>query len=80
MAGSAPRFIQVKVKPGARSSALVPADDGPWLAQLRSPPVEGRANAELVALVARHFGCRRAAVSIHSGASARLKLVKIDAE
>lgn len=70
--------LQVKVKPNARTSALEQAEDGTWLAQLKSPPVDGKANAELVALVARRFGCRKAAVSIKSGASARTKLLGID--
>jgi uncharacterized protein (TIGR00251 family) len=69
--------IQVKVKPRARVSLLTPGD-GVWLAQLKSPPVDGKANEELVALVARHFGCRKSAVSIKSGASARTKLVQIE--
>jgi len=71
--------IAVKVKPNARVSTLVQEADGSWTAQLKAPPVEGRANDELVALVARHFRCRRADVSIKSGASGRLKLVTIEA-
>ena len=71
-------IIEVKVKPNARASSLVAAGDGTWVAQLRAPPVEGRANDELIALVARHFGCRRSAVSIRSGASARLKRLQIE--
>ena len=70
--------IQVKVKPRARVSLLTPQEGGVWLAQLKSPPVEGKANEELVALVARHFGCRKSAVSIKSGASSRTKLVQIE--
>ena len=70
--------LQIKVKPNARVSLLEQAADGTWLAQLKSPPVDGKANEELIALVARQFGCRRAAVSIRSGASGRMKLVKID--
>jgi hypothetical protein len=73
-----PIFIEVKVKPNARSSALEQTEDGSWLAQLKAAPVEGKANAELIALVARHFGCAKAAVSIKAGASGRLKLVKIE--
>jgi uncharacterized protein (TIGR00251 family) len=69
--------LQVKVKPNAHVSWLEQAADGSWLAQLKSPPVDGKANEELIALVARQFGCRRAAVSIKSGASGRMKLVKI---
>jgi uncharacterized protein YggU (UPF0235/DUF167 family) len=55
--------LLVKVKPNARQSALTSPETAgePWLAQLKSPPVDGKANEELVSLVARHFGCARGA-------------------
>ncbi|HEY9064345.1 MAG TPA: DUF167 domain-containing protein [Burkholderiaceae bacterium] len=71
--------IQVKVKPNARQSLLEPAGDGTWLAQLKSPPIDGKANTELIALIARHFGCAKSAVTIRSGASGRTKLVHVAA-
>lgn len=77
---AAVKTIQVKVKPNARSSSLEETEEGLWLAQLKSPPVEGKANEELVALVARHFRCARSAVTIRSGASGRLKLIRIDSD
>ena len=72
------RVIQVKVKPNARASILEETSAGVWHAELKSPPIDGKANTELIALVARHFGCRRAAVTIKSGASGRMKLVRIE--
>ena len=72
------RVIQVKVKPNARVSLLEEQADGTWLAQIKSPPVEGKANDELLTLVAKQFGCRKSEVSIKSGASSRTKLVRID--
>jgi uncharacterized protein len=69
--------IRVKVKPNARVSRLAEAG-GAWVASVTAPPVDGQANAELVALVARHFGVPRAAVSVRSGAGGRVKLVRID--
>jgi len=71
-------FIQVRVKPGARVSVLEQAEDGTWTASLKSPPVDGKANAELIMLVARYFRCAKSAVSIRSGASGRAKLVRIE--
>lgn len=71
-------ILQVKVKPNARSSELLQADDGTWSATLKSPPVDGKANRELAALVARQFKCPKAAVSIRAGSSGRTKLVKVD--
>jgi uncharacterized protein len=69
--------IQVKVKPHARASTLTQLADGTWLAQLAAAPIDGKANDELVALVARQFMCPKSAVSIKSGASGRTKLIKI---
>ena len=71
------RIIRVRVKPRARASFLEDAGDGSFVAHLKAAPVDGKANAELIALVARHFGCGRAAVSIKSGAGARTKLLQI---
>jgi len=73
-------ILQVKVKPNARTSELVRAADGTWLAKLKSLPVDGKANAELVALVAQEFNCSKASVSIKAGSSGRMKLVKVEAK
>ena len=70
--------LAVKVKPNARTSSLVQAEDGSWVANLKSPPVDGKANGELIALVAAHFRCPKAAVSIRAGASGRRKLVLVE--
>jgi len=71
--------IRVKVKPSARESSLERLEDGSWRARLTAPPVDGKANAELIALVAERFGVRKADVEIRSGASGRMKLVRIGA-
>lgn len=72
------KTIRVRVKPNARVSALEEVVTGQWLARLKSSPVDGRANEELMELIARHFACPKSAVSIKSGASGRVKLVRID--
>lgn len=72
--------ITVRAKPRASVSVLEPApagDEADWVARLRASPVDGAANAELVALVARHYGCARSAVELVSGASARLKRLRV---
>lgn len=72
-------LIQVKVTPRARVSSLTQAPDGTWLAKLKSPPVDGKANAELIALVAEQFKCSKSAVTIKAGAGGRRKMIKIAA-
>jgi uncharacterized protein len=71
-------ILQIKVKPNARQSSLTQAEDGTWVAQIKSLPVDGKANLELIGLVAAQMGCVKAAVSIKTGAMGRMKLVKID--
>lgn len=70
--------IRVKVKPNASASRLEQSADGDWYAEIKSPPVDGKANTELVKLVAERFGVRKSQVSIKSGTSGRRKLVQID--
>ena len=72
-----PRIIQVKVKPNSRASLLEQKEDGTWLAQIKSPPVDGKANEELLTLVAKHFKLPKSDVRIKSGGSTRTKLVQI---
>ncbi len=71
------RTLQLKVKPNARAQSLSEGEGGVWLAQLKSPPVDGKANAELIALIADHFGCRKKDVTIKAGAGGRMKLVTV---
>lgn len=70
-------ILQVKVKPRSREASLTQSSDGSWVARVKAPPVDGKANAELITLVAKHFGCRKADVIIETGASGRLKRVRV---
>ena len=69
--------IQIKVKPRSRASELEELGDGSFYAKLKAQPVDGKANAELIALVASHFKVPKASVHIKFGATARIKLVTI---
>lgn len=69
--------ITVRAKPRSTVSSLEADASGIWIARLRSSPVDGKANAELIGLVAKHFGCPKSSVTVVSGATARLKLVRV---
>jgi len=45
--------------------------------RVAAPPVEGAANAALLALLAKTLGLPRSALTLASGAGARLKLIDI---
>lgn len=70
--------IQIKVKPGARESSLQQLADGTWVAQLKAPPIDGKANAELCVLLAREFGVKKSRITIKSGTAGRIKLIEIE--
>ncbi len=69
--------IQVRVRPNAGRSLLERLPDGTYAAKLKSPPVDGKANQELIALVAAHFACPKSSVVLKAGASGRTKLLTI---
>jgi len=46
--------------------------------RIQAPPVDGKANARLIAFLAKRFGVVKGAVSIESGASGRQKTVRIE--
>jgi hypothetical protein len=70
--------LRITVKPKSRAASLTQRQDGTWVATVKSPPVDGKANDELCRLVARHFGVRPSQVRIKSGAGARIKTVTVD--
>ena len=71
------RRLEVRVKPNAKVAGLEEQPDGTWIGRVKAPPVEGKANEALIALVAEHFGVRKAQVTIRIGASGRLKQLEI---
>ncbi|OUC13373.1 MAG: hypothetical protein B0A82_17995 [Alkalinema sp. CACIAM 70d] len=70
-------ILQIKVKPNAKQQKLEQQADGSWLAHLKSPPVDGKANTELIKLLAQRFAVPKSQVTIKSGGAAKLKLVEI---
>ena len=72
------QILQVKVKPKARVSAFTAQPDGSWLAEVKALPVAGKANAELIALIAQHFTITKAKIAVKAGASGRLKFICVD--
>jgi hypothetical protein len=72
--------LRITVKPRSRQASLTQREDGGWVATVKSPPVDGKANDELCRLVARHFGVRPSQVRIKSGAAARIKTVTVDTD
>ncbi len=70
-------LVEIKVKPNSSKPRIEKAADGSLVAFLRSPPVEGKANEELLRRVAEHFGVPKSRVRIKSGLASRKKIIEI---
>jgi uncharacterized protein len=67
----------VKVKPNAKSHRLEEQPDGSFIAHVKVPPVDGKANQALIELVATWFGVSKSHVRIKLGHTSRNKVVEI---
>jgi uncharacterized protein len=70
--------IQVKVKPNSSQQKIEMQEDGSLIVFLRSPPVEGKANEELIKLLSKKFDLPKSHITITSGRSSKIKRVEID--
>jgi uncharacterized protein (TIGR00251 family) len=74
--------LAVRLTPRGGREAIdgwaVDGDGRPYLkVRVAAPPVEGAANAALIAFLAKTLGVSRSSVTLASGAGARLKLIDI---
>jgi uncharacterized protein len=71
------KILTVKVKPNSKQQNIQEQPDGSLTVHLKSPPVDGKANQELIAMLAKKFKIPKSAIAIKSGFSSRNKLVEV---
>jgi len=71
---------QVKVKPNSKKQTIEESADGSLTVHLKSPPVDGKANKELIELLAKKFDVSKSKIRIKLGLSSRTKLIEIDTD
>lgn len=69
---------RVKVKPNSKQQSVKEETDGSLTIHLKSPPVDGKANGELIKILAKKFDLPKSKIRIKSGLSSRQKLIEID--
>lgn len=67
--------FSVRVQPGAKRTALLGMHDGAYRIALQSPPVNGKANAALIAFLARVLNVPRSSVVLLGGEASRGKRI-----
>jgi len=71
--------IMVKALPGASKTEFAGFKEGRLRVRLAAAPEDGRANAELVAFVAKSVGCPKRDVTLLHGEKSRLKTLALPA-
>jgi uncharacterized protein (TIGR00251 family) len=69
--------IAIKVKPNSKQQSVEECADGSLVVRLQSPPIDGKANQELIAILALKYGVPKSRVEIKSGLSSKNKIVEI---
>ncbi|MGB3758899.1 MAG: DUF167 domain-containing protein [Rivularia sp. (in: cyanobacteria)] len=70
----------IKVKPNSNQQQIIDEADGSLTIRLKSPPVDGKANEELIKVLSKKFNVPKSYIRIKSGASSRQKLIEIDTD
>lgn len=72
-------YIRIKVHPKSKDSGIVETmDDGTIKVRVKAPPEKGKANKEVIKILAEKYGVKKSEVEIVSGKADQIKLVKIN--
>jgi len=70
-------FLEIYVQPGAKKTAISGKHDGRLKIRLKSSPIDGKANQELVAFMAQFLKLRKRDIQIVWGEKSRFKLLSM---
>lgn len=68
----------MKLSPRSKTQGLAGLQGDRLLIKLAAPPVDGKANAALVAFLAKLLGIKRTQVLIRSGEKSRQKILELE--
>jgi uncharacterized protein len=69
--------LRVRVAPGAKRSEVVGRYGDGWRVRVHAPPERGRANEEVLTLLAETLGVQRPALRLVAGAASRDKVFEL---
>ena len=70
-------LLTLHIQPGAKKTEVCGLHGDALKIRLAAPPVDGKANAALLAFVADRLGLPKSAVSLKSGQTSRRKVVEV---
>jgi uncharacterized protein (TIGR00251 family) len=69
--------ISFRIQPGAPKNAVVGLTNGVWKVRIAAPPVEGKANRELIEFLSEVLDVPKSCIAIVKGETGRDKVVSI---
>ncbi len=70
--------LTLHIQPGAKKTEVAGEHGDALKIRLAAPPVDGKANAALLAFIAERLGVSRSAVTLKSGQASRRKVVEVE--
>ncbi len=70
--------IPVRVYPGAPRNQIAGFAEGAWRIKVAAPPLEGKANKELVDFLSKLLDVSKSSITITQGLTSRNKVIIID--
>jgi uncharacterized protein len=70
--------ILIQAHPGAKRNSIIRFEDGVWHLKIAAPPVEGKANKELIEFLSEILDVSKSRLSVEKGATSRKKLVLVE--
>ena len=69
--------INVQAKPSAKEETIEKLDDTHFVISVTEPPIQGRANRAIIALIANYFNIKSYQVQLISGATSKQKVFEV---
>lgn len=69
--------ISIYVQPGAKTTEVSGEHDGALKLRINAPPVDGKANAAVIAFLAARFGVSKSSIALISGDTNRRKRLRV---
>jgi len=71
-------ILKVRVQPKVSQNQVLGYDEGTLRLRVTAPPIDGKANAGVIALLAKTLGVSKSKLQIIQGQSSRNKVVAVD--
>ena len=69
--------LTLHVQPNARQNEILGFEDGILRIKIAAPPIDGKANKELVAFLSKHLGVSKSSITIDHGQTGKSKVISI---